>query len=102
MQSHAVIASSLVARATRAGFERSPEVPMFPGGMADFLQHIILYKTNKKSNSEMAAIADALESSILNGQFVWKPSPSGYPEFLYRPQDMEEEIRLTQAFVNGI
>ena len=97
MQSHSVIASSLVARATRAGFERSPEVPMFPGGMADFLQQIILYKADKKPNNEMMIIADALETNVLYGEIIWQSSPSGYPEFLYRPQEMSEEIRLTQA-----
>ena len=97
MQSHTVIASSLVARSTRAGFERSPEVPTFQGGISDFLQQLILYKADKKANSEMITIADALESSVLYGEIIWQPSPSGYPEFLYRPQEMVEEIRLTQA-----
>ena len=97
MQSHAVIASSLVARATRAGFERAPEVPLFAGGISDFLQKIILYKADKNPNSEMMVIADALEANVLYGEIIWQPSPSGYPEFLYRPQEMAEEIRLTQA-----
>ena len=97
MQSHAVIASSLVARATRAGFERSPEIPMFPGGMADFLQQIILYKADKKTKSEMMTIADMLESNVLHGKLTWRPSPSGYPEFHYYSSEMEEEIRLSQA-----
>ena len=97
MQSHTVIASSLVARATRAGFERFPEVPMFAASLSDFLQQIILYKTDKKTKSEMMTIADALESSVLYGKIIWHRSPSGYPEFLYHPREMEEEIRLSQA-----
>ena len=97
MQSHAVIASSLVARSTRSGFERFPEVPMFPNGISDFLQQLIRYKERKAPNSEMMAIADALESNVLYGKIIWQPSPSGYPEFRYRPQEMAEEIRLTQA-----
>lgn len=97
MQSHTVIASSLVARSTRAGFERSSEVPLFPGGMSDFLQKIILYKADKNPNSEMMVIADALESSVLYGKLIWRPSPSRYPEFLYYSWEMEEEIRLSQA-----
>lgn len=97
MQSHAVIASSLVARATRAGFERFPEVPMFTAGPSVFLQQIILYKADKKPNSKMMAIADALETNVLYGEIIWQSSPSGYPEFRYRPREMEEEIRLSQA-----
>ena len=97
MQSHTIIASSLVARARRAGFERLPEVPTFPESISDFLQQIILYKANKKPNNKMTAIADALESNVLYGKVIWKPSPSGYPNFVYHPWEMEEEIRLSQA-----
>ena len=44
MQSHRVIASSLVARSTRAGLERFPELPTFSGVMADFMQRLILFE----------------------------------------------------------
>ena len=97
MQSHTIIASSLVARARRAGFERLPEVPTFPGGISDFLQQIIRYKADKEPNNEMMAIADILEAGALYGKIIWKPSPSGYPDFAYHPSEMKEEIRLTQA-----
>ena len=97
MQSHSVIASSLVARATRTGAERSPEVPTFSEGLADFLQHIILYSADKELNSEIKAIANVLESNVLGGEIIWRPSPSGYPEFLYRQAEMEAEIHLNQA-----
>lgn len=97
LQSHAVIASSLVARSTRAGFERLPEVPTFSTGVADFLQNLILYSPHKKPDHDMVAIAEALENDVLAGQVIMKPSPSGYPQFLYRPREMEEEIRLSNA-----
>ena len=97
MQSHSVISSSLVARATRTSSEHFPEIPVFTAGLSDFLQQIILYKADKKPNSDVAAIADVLESNILSGKIIWAPSPSGYPEFLYRPREMGEEIRLSQA-----
>ena len=97
MQSHSVIASSLVARSTRAGFEYSPEVPTFSKDLAHFLQHIILYSTDKKPNREMRAIADALETNVLDGEIIWQPSPSGYPEFFYRSREIKDDIRLNQA-----
>ena len=34
---------------------------------------------------------------MLAGQILLKPSPSGYPDFYYRPQGIEEDIRLSQA-----
>lgn len=97
LQGHAVIASSLVARSTRAGFERLPEVPTFSTGVADFLQNLILYSPHKEPANEMVAIAEALENDVLAGEVIMKPSPSGYPQFLYRPREMVEEIRLSNA-----
>ena len=44
MQSHRVIASAVMARATRAGLGRVSELPTFPGPLADFMQQLIEYK----------------------------------------------------------
>ena len=98
MQSHRVIASSLVTRSTRAGLERFPELPTFSGVMADFMQQLILYEEGRATNKLMNEIADALEREALTGQIRTKrPSSGGYPEFVYRPQSMEQDIRLTRA-----
>ena len=97
MQSHSVISSSLVARSTRGGFERFREIPMFTDPLSDFLQRIILYKARPEPHLEMGAIADALETNILSGEIIWSPSPTGYPEFRYRSQEMGEELRLSQV-----
>ena len=102
MQSHRVIASSLVARSTRTGLETS-EIPTLSGVVADFMEKLILYegrarlRERAKPNDGMNHIAKALEDNVLNGQIIIKPSPTGYPEFLYRPREMEEEIRLTRS-----
>ena len=99
MQSHSVIASSLVARSTRAGIERYPEVQTFSGGIADFLQGLIRPERRRtKSNSTIDAIADALEADVLRGKIeVRRSTPEGYPEFLYRAADMGADIRLSRA-----
>ena len=97
MQSHRVIMSSLVKRTTRVGLERFPEVPTLPGVIAEFMQQIILYEEERVSNSEMEDIAAALESDVLAGQIHVKPSPSGYPDFRYRPHTTKEDMRLSQA-----
>ncbi|MYB92223.1 AAA family ATPase [Candidatus Poribacteria bacterium] len=96
MQSHRVIASSLVERATRGGLTPL-EVPTFSGIVADFMQQLILYKESEEPDKEMQHLADVLESDVLAGQILMKPTPSGYPEFLYRPQETGEEVRLTRA-----
>ena len=98
MQSHRVIASSLVTRSTRGGRERFPELPTFSGVMADFLQRLILYEGDRKPDDLMKNLADALESEALTGQIRTKRAPlGGYPEFVYRPQETKEDIRLTRA-----
>ena len=102
MQSQRVIASSLVARSTRAGLETS-EIPTLSGVVADFMEKLILYeertrlKERAKPNDGMNHIAKALENNVLNGQIVMKPSPTGYPEFLYRPQGTGQDMRLTRS-----
>ena len=96
MQSHRVIASSLVERATRGGLAPL-EIPTFSGVVADFMQQLILYEKSEAPNKEIHHLADALESDVLAGQILMKPTPSGYPEFLYRPHTTGEEIRLTRA-----
>ena len=96
MQSHRVIASSLVARSTRSGLEMS-EIPTLSGGVADFMEQLILYRERGRSDDGISYIADALESDVLAGQIITKPSPTGYPEFLYRPRGMGEDIRLTRS-----
>ena len=99
MQSHSVIASSLVARSTRAGIERFPELQTFSGGVADFLQGLIRPERRRSgSSSDINAIADALEADVLSGKIeVRRPTPDGYPEFLYQASDMATDIRLSRA-----
>ena len=46
MQSHRIIASSLVKHATQTGVGRSSKLPTMSGVIADFMQKIILYEEN--------------------------------------------------------
>ena len=98
MQSHRVIASSLITRTTRVGLEQFPEIPTLSGVIADFMQKIILYDDDKKNlNAEMVHLAGMLETEVLAGQVRVKPSASGYPDFRYLPQGTNEDIRLSQS-----
>ncbi len=97
MQSHRIIASSLVKHATRVGVRRSSELPTMSGVIADFMEKIILYEEGKYSNDEMKHLAETLETEVLAGQIRLKPSSSGYPDFRYLPQGTNEEIRLSQS-----
>ena len=115
MQSHRVIASSLVARSTRAGLEHF-ELPTLPGTVADFMKQLILYEGGRRktpledaiahamgqkddqSNEQMKEIADALERDVLTGQIqARRAMPSAYPEFVYRARGTTQDIRLSRA-----
>ena len=96
MQSHSMIASSLVDRATRVGLERFSEIPTFSGMIADFLKHIINYDERRLSSDEMSGISKILEDEVLRGEIEIR-QPSGYPEFRYRPQKAEQGLRMSQS-----
>ena len=105
MQSHRVIASSVIARATRAGLERVSELPTFPGLLVDFMQRLIDHKGHEdgfrqasRRSEVIETIATELENGTLGGRIVaQRQSPGGYPEFLYRPPNATRNIDLGHA-----
>ena len=98
MQSRGVITSSLIKRATRIGLEHSPEMSTLSGMIADFLEQLIHYKEHNRSSQEINSIAKALEDELLRGEIeVKRPAPEAYPEFLYRPQKVEEALRMSHS-----
>lgn len=96
MQSHRVIASSVMANSTHAGLGRL-EVPTLSGVIADFMQRIILYEEGRSLPGGIKSLAESIESDVLSGQIHVKYSPSGYPEFHFHPRGMKEDMRMTQA-----
>lgn len=98
MESHRIIASTLVSRATRAGFERIPQIPTLSGGVADFMQRLILYDERRTASRRISSLAKDLEQEILSGEIrITQSTPGGYPEFVYRHQRMTQDIRLNRA-----
>ncbi len=105
MQSHRVIASAVMARATRAGLERIGELPTFPGPLADFMQQLIDYtgqedgfRRASKRLEAVQTIASEMEDGTLGGKIlVERKLPGGYPEFLYRPRNATQSIGLGQV-----
>ena len=98
MQSHRVIAKSLVKRSTRGGLEPLGDIPTFSGMIADFLEQLIDYQERKGDWDEMSGIANLLEAEVLRGKIEVKhPAPGGYPEFLYRPQKTAQELLMSRS-----
>ena len=98
MQSHRVIASSLVANATRAGLDTFPALPTFSGVTADFMQQLINYEDDRSADSHMKSLADTLEHEVLDGKIRGNAAlAGGIPDFVYQPRKTDENIRLTRA-----
>jgi len=94
IQSHRFVASSLMERAIRSN---GSEIPTLSSVVVDFMKQLPVYEENKKSDSTILAIAEALENNVLLGKIIPKPLLSGYPEFFYQPHGTPEEIRLNQT-----
>ena len=98
MQTHSIIMNALVDQATGIGLVPSPEIPTFSGMIADFLKHVINYDERRAVLDEIQGIALLLENEVLRGEIaVKKPAGTGYPQFLYRPQNADEEFRMSRA-----
>lgn len=97
MQSHGVIATALIKRATRIGLDRF-EVSTFSGMIADFLERIINYRESTTSPNSIRRIAEQLEVELLEGRIeVKRPAPEASSEFLYRPEQSEYTLRMSHA-----
>ncbi len=98
VQSRNVLTTALIRRATRIGLDRFPEVSTFSGMIGDFLEQIIDYKERDGSPKEISHVAEQLEMELLEGKIeVKRPTPEAYPEFLYRPNQSEEALRMSHS-----
>lgn len=94
IQSHRVMASSLIERAVRSS---GSEMPTLSSVVVDFMKQLPIYEENKESDGAIPIIAAALENEVLAGKIIAKPLLSGYPEFFYQPHGVKEEIPLNQT-----
>ena len=97
MQSRDVLATALIKRATRIGLDRL-EVSTFSGMIGDFLEQLVNYKKRKRSSSRISRVAEQLETELLEGKIeVKRSTPEAYPEFLYRPDQAKEGLRMSHS-----
>ena len=94
IQSHRVMASSLMERVTRSD---GSEMPTLSSVVVDFMKQLPIYEESKESDGAIPTIAAALENDVLEGKVIVKPLLSGYPEFFYQPRGTKKEIRLNQT-----
>ena len=84
-------------QATREGLDHL-EVSTFSGMIADFLEQIINYKESTTSPNNIRRVAEQLEAELLEGRIeIERPAPEAYPEFLYRPDQGKEALRMSHS-----
>ena len=93
MHAHRVVVSSLIGRASRAGFDVESPLPTLSGVLTDFLEGLIELG-NERETTESGQLADRLETDILGGSVGVQKSTVGYPSFHYRPAKWRREIAL--------
>ena len=94
IQSHRVMASSLMDRAVRSN---DSEIPTLSSVIVDFMKQLPIYEESEKSDEAIPTIAEAIENDVLAGKIITKPLLSGYPEFFYQPQGRKKEIHLNRT-----
>ena len=100
MHAHRVVVSSLIGRASRAGFEAESPLPTLSGVLADFLERLIelgeeqVEPGNERKATTGQRLAECLETDILGGDVGTARSDVGYPSFYYRPANWRRGIPL--------
>ena len=113
VQGQRIIASSILTWSVRGGLETFPELPTLSGVTVDFLENLILHdktkwrpKTRKRrvrkrdiaARKRIRTLAEDLERETLMGQILLdKSAPNAISEFVYRPLDTDQAIRLSRA-----
>ncbi len=98
LQSHQIVASSLLERLDRRALRHAPDLPTLPSATIDFMRWLTAYDEGKTRCQEIRGLADELERDPLDGQILARrPVPAGYPKFVYRPRGTTGDIRLSRA-----
>ena len=92
-----IIQIATALQTTREGLDHL-EVSTFSGMIANFLEQIVNYKERKGPPSNIRRVAEQLEAELLEGKIEIKRStPEAYPEFLYRPEQAKEGLRMSHS-----
>ena len=94
MHAHRVVASSLVDRGSRTGPLQDGPLPELSGVLTDFLRQLMHLDGQPLRSPDCRALSTRLERDILKGAIQTRQSETGYPSFLYRPDDWKDDLPL--------
>ncbi len=99
MRLQSALVRNLIKDASKAGLTHMEATPLFSGVYADFLVNLAgIEGGSEKLLEANIEISKAIESNILKGS-VWvkRSELTNYPQFLYRPNDWENDLPLISA-----
>lgn len=85
---------ALIQNAATVSSRPSANTPMLPGGLADFLEHLVQMPVE---HSQLYEHAERLERHILRGAIRAERTASDYNEFFYRPEKWKSDLPLMRA-----
>lgn len=100
LQSHRALASFVIDRAPLAGIEPM-EVPQMTGVVADFISTLLRLQDRRVSRS-LSAVADDLESNVIQGPIKVRRGTAGYPEIEYDIGTTELPLYRTSSMVSEL
>lgn len=99
MQSHKILAGTLIRWSSLAGLE-DLRIPTMSGIVTDFLSELIEIEPNYKSS--FFKMGQELESGILHGSVDVDMESSGYPELIYRTAAGDFPLTRTSSMVSEL
>jgi len=105
LQNHKALAGSAVNRATMAGIKQFPEIPLFPGVVADFLRNVIeldRHQTGRKHLERITSVASFLEENLTKGEIDIEAGKMEYPDIVYKNQSGTFSLHRTSSMVSEV
>lgn len=98
LQSHRLLASLIVGRASYAGIE-DMRIGKLAGVLSDFVRHLL---TLSPRQSGLKKVAAYLEANVLDGQVLMTGTGPAYPEILYRTGGRDYQLQDTSSMVSEL
>ena len=101
LQSHRALASFVVGRAPLAGIEEM-DIPRITGVVSDFIVQLLTLESRRRRSKAFHEVAEALETSVLDGEIEMNAGPTNYPEISYRRRKISLPLHRTSSMVSEL
>jgi hypothetical protein len=91
----------VVGRAPLAGIEEM-DIPRITGVVSDFIIQLLTLESRRRRSKAFHEVAEALETSVLDGEIKMDSGPTNYPEISYRRRDVSLPLHRTSSMVSEL